>query len=291
VMIEAYLDESGIHDGAKVCVVGGYYGTQAAWRKFEKEWNKIIADYPGLKDRGFHAKDFFRREKGNRVGVYQAWDDEKARKFLDRLVQAIMRNRVFPIGYAVVVKDFLALPLNLRRWFTGGKFTLEGKYVSSGCPDKSYYVPFQFCVLDSARISGADVTNKIHFVAGLDRSFSGYANALFNYLFNDPRLQASIQQRMGGITYPLAKDTPGLQAADLLVYRFYRFVLDKLSAKDNLPEPVLISRLLKNRKKKQRFTLFDSDYLHKMQKMAREHHGKLVQNGGIPQYLSNLRKS
>jgi len=26
VMMEGYFDESGIHDGAKVCIVAGYYG-------------------------------------------------------------------------------------------------------------------------------------------------------------------------------------------------------------------------------------------------------------------------
>jgi hypothetical protein len=290
-MIEAYLDESGIHDGAKVCVVGGYYGSQAAWRKFEKEWNKIIASYPELQNRGFHAKEFFRRENGKRVGVYADWDDDKARKFLDRLVQAIMRNRIFPIGYAIVVQDFLDLPLPDRKWLTGAKFTLGGKCVTSGCPRKSYYVPFQFCVLDSARMSGATQIDKIHFFAGLDRSFHEYASSLYNYLFNDVRLQASIQDLLGGIHYPLAKDTPGIQGADLLVYRLYRFAQEKLEAKKNLPNPPLLAKLIKNRKPEQRFTLFNSELIRKMQEGGKQAYERLAQNGQLPEYLSNLRKS
>ena len=91
-MLETYLDESGIHQGAKVCAVGGFYGHEAAWRKFEGQWNKIVSDYPELKDKGFHARRFFARENGKRVGPYEDWSDDKADKFLNRLVQCVMRN-------------------------------------------------------------------------------------------------------------------------------------------------------------------------------------------------------
>jgi len=68
-MIEGYFDESGIHDGAPVCLVGGFYGTQAAWRRFETQWNHILSHYPELVGIG-HAKAFFARDKGKRVGEY-----------------------------------------------------------------------------------------------------------------------------------------------------------------------------------------------------------------------------
>lgn len=147
-MIEGYFDESGIHDGAKVCIVGGYYGTQAAWRKFEREWFKILAHYPELQNEGFHARRFFGRDPaGRRIGPFAGWSDEKANKLLERLVQGILRNRVFPIGYGAIVADFLALSLLQRQWLTGAHFRLDGKYVSGGNPTKPYYVPFQFCIL------------------------------------------------------------------------------------------------------------------------------------------------
>lgn len=290
-MIEAYFDESGIHDQAKVCVVGGFYGTQAAWRTFERQWNKIIADYPELHDCGFHAKEFFDRANGKRTGHYKNWNDDKTRKFLDRLVQAIMRNRIFPITYGIVVEDFLSLPLEARRWLTGARFRPDGKCVSSGSPNKSYYMPFSFCVLDSARMSGANRIDKIHFFAGLDRTFYEYASALYKHILVDSRLQESVKQLLGQISYPLAKDTPGLQAADLLMYRCYRFALDKIDAKQNLPIPPLIAKLTKNRKAKQRFDLFDSTRLQQLQDMGKRAYEKLVQEGRISEYLGNLRRS
>jgi uncharacterized protein DUF3800 len=286
-MIEAYFDESGIHDGAKVCVVAGYYGSQSAWRTFERHWNRIIEDYPELHDCGFHATRFFKRVKGKRIGHYKDWTDDKARHFLDRLVQAVMRNRIFPISYAIVVEDFLSLPLVTRKWLTGAQFRPDGKCVTSGCPKKSYYLPFSLCILDSARMSGANPVDKIHFFAGLDRSFYRYANALYKFILVDSRLPASIKGLLGQIGYPLAKDTPGLQAADLLAYRFYRFALDKIETKTNIPTPPLLSKLIKNRKSRQRFDLFESTRLQKLETLGRQMYDELARQGRIQGYLGN----
>jgi hypothetical protein len=289
--IEAYLDESGIHDKAPACVVAGYYGTTRAWRTFEQQWNRVVDDYPELRATGFHAKDFFARANGERVRQYKGWDDAKAARLLDRLVQAIIRNRIFPIGYAVVVNDFLSLPITDRQWFTGAKFALDGKYLESGCPNKPYYLPFQFCVLDSARMSGATRNEKIDFFAGIDRTFHEYATVLYKYLLADVRIQASILDLLGGMHYPLARETPGLQAADLLVYRLYRHVSEKIAATENLEVPPLLIRLIRNRKPKQRFELFDGVKLRQLQELGRVSYEKLVETGSLPEYLSNLRET
>jgi hypothetical protein len=291
VMMECYLDESGIHGEAQVCVVAGFYGTQAAWRIFEKQWNKVIADYPELEDCGFHAKVFFKKPDGKRIGPYRNWSDDKARTFLERLVQTVMRNRIFPITYAVIVDDFLALSLRERKWFTGAKFLPTGKCVSSGCPNKSYYVPFNFFVLDATRMSGANAVDKIHFFAGLDRSFHRYASTLYNFILKDSRLPSSVKATLGQMSYPLAKDTPGIQAADLLAYRLYRYAQDKIIAKQNLPVPTLIFRLTRNRKVRQRFTLFDSSRLRDILNAAEKEHGRILQESSVGEYFAKQRRS
>jgi hypothetical protein len=56
VMLEAYLDESGIHDGAKVCMVAGYFGGRSQLRKLERKWKSVLEDFAfPMKD--FHAKE------------------------------------------------------------------------------------------------------------------------------------------------------------------------------------------------------------------------------------------
>jgi Protein of unknown function (DUF3800) len=277
VMLECYLDESGIHAGAKVCVVAGFYGTQHAWRKFENQWKRIISNHPELTD-GFHAKPFFRRENGKRVGVYENWSDEKARNFQSRLVQVITSNRVFPIGFGVVVKDFLDLPLHSRQWFTGGRFRKsDGAYAGFGSPEKSYYLPFQFCVLGASALCKTPET-KIHFAVGLDRTFYGYAGELFKTLIEDERIPDSLRSRLGTIVNPLSKDTPGIQAADLLSYRMYRHASEKA---DNhfLPTPPLLMTLIKRQRPNQAFTLFDTKAILRMENRAREDYIRVASRG------------
>lgn len=292
VMIEAYFDESGIHDGAKACIVAGFYGTQIAWRKFEKEWQKVIADYPELRDCGFHAKHFFQRtDNRERIGPYKGWDDKKAGKFLDRLVQTIIRNRIFPICYGIIVDDFLALSLKTRQWLTGAKFSVDGVALTSGCPNKGYYLPFSFCVMDSARMSGANTTDKIHFFAGLDRTFHEYASSLYNFILVDSRVPSSLKAKLGQIGYPLAKDTPGIQAADLLAYRLHRLANDRIKVESNIPVPKLLNQILKNRKPKQRFIMFDSVRFQQLERIGQQMYDELSKEGLLYDYVEQLRSS
>jgi hypothetical protein len=279
VMMEGYFDESGIHDGAKVCIVAGYYGGQAAWRKFENEWNAILSEYSGLADYGFHAKEFFGRNGEKRVGKYKGWSDEQARTFLNRLVQAIVRNRIFPIGYGVVVEDFLALPLVSRQWLTGAKFRKsDGKVVTSGCPSKSYYLPFNFCMLKSAKLSNANSVDKIHFFVGLDRSFHEYASDLYKHTLVDDRLEESHRDLLGTIAYPLSKDTPGIQAADLLAYRLYRGAKDALSNPNYAPSPLML-KLLKNWKGTLSFRLMNSVLFAQMETEGKAAYERMMKGG------------
>ena len=148
-----------------------------------------------------------------------------------------MRNALTPVGYGIVVKDFLDRSLDSRKWFTGAKFrTSDGKALTSGCPTKSYYVPFQWCVLNPAKVSRNKAVEKIHFFAGLDRTFYRYASVLYKHLLSDPRLPASFTAILGQISFPLAKDTLGIQAADLFVNRFYQHMI-QVASTGKVPEP------------------------------------------------------
>jgi hypothetical protein len=55
-MMETYLDESGIHNDAKICVIAGYWGKPGAWEKFEIRWRRILAS-AGVPLEKFHALD------------------------------------------------------------------------------------------------------------------------------------------------------------------------------------------------------------------------------------------
>jgi hypothetical protein len=94
-MLVAYLDESGVHGNADLCVVAGYFGGISPWRRFEREWKRILARAE-IKD--FHANRFWARSKGKTVGVYSGWTEARKREFIADLVEAIASSRIYPVA-------------------------------------------------------------------------------------------------------------------------------------------------------------------------------------------------
>jgi hypothetical protein len=107
-MIEAYMDESGIHEGAHVCVVAGYWGLTKKWKRFESQWSQIIegAKEPTLKE--FHSTKFWYAD-GTRKGIFAQWDDSKAEEFVDDLVSCIVETNLFPTSAVLVIEDWKKL--------------------------------------------------------------------------------------------------------------------------------------------------------------------------------------
>jgi len=215
-MIDAYLDESGIHDGAKMCVIAGYFGSPGQMRKLEKAWKKTLADFRfPMKD--FHAKNLLKTKKYIPM--------------LKELARAVgQQKKVYPVTWAIVVEDFNSFTLEQRRFMTGATLSpMSRKLVTSGCPTKPYFVPFISIikvVTDAAPIGG-----KANFSFGIDRQFARYAIALFKQIVENADKDRPIstwksRDRLGNALFPLATETAQLQAADLLVHVSYRMLDD-----------------------------------------------------------------
>lgn len=116
-MIQAFLDESGIHDSSKVCVIAGYYGHPGAWRKLDERWRRILrrANIPLDK---FHALDLIEHRK-----FFFAIPRTEHAKLTTELAQAVALFRVYPVTLAVIVADFLALTDSQKQFFTGATST------------------------------------------------------------------------------------------------------------------------------------------------------------------------
>jgi len=233
-MMHAYLDESGIHDGAALCVIAGFFGGPGQWRKFEPLWKRALADFDV---ECFHSEEFRAKDtKGNRIGPYVGWTAERDQAFLDRLVSAVVRYKIHPIASGIIVTDFRAYSLDERRYLTGAEIR-RGKFRTSGCPSKPYFLPFQSCLQRICDHAG--VSAKAHFFFGSDRTFSEYALSLFKHLQKIAKPELRI--KLGTIAFPLAKDTPALQAADLLSYTMYQEGLErlKMNSWNTSPGPLL----------------------------------------------------
>jgi hypothetical protein len=231
-MIQAYVDESGIHGDAPVCVVAGYFGRRNHWNHFESAWRKELHrfDFPLAE---FHAKDQIKTNKH--------------RPMLIELAKTIGKFQIYPVSMSLVVDDFRLFSHERKRWLTGASFH-QGKLVTSGAPSKPYFVPFQLLV---QRVTDyAKPGSKAHFFCGLDTQFSEYARALFAKIKTDPprpHSEWTSKSRVGDIAFPMASETPELQAADLLAHLTYLHMVERNKLKDWNSKPGgMLALCLKN---------------------------------------------
>jgi Protein of unknown function (DUF3800) len=220
-MIEAYIDESGIHGDATVCVVAGYFGRRNHWNHFESAWRKVLHHFDfALAD--FHAKDQIKQPKYHPM--------------LMELARTVSKYQIYPVSMVLAVDDFKSFPHDLKRWLTGGSFR-NGKLVSSGAPSKPYFVPFQLLI---QRVTDyAKAGSKAHFFCGLDKQFSEYARALFAKIKIEPSRPYSAWEskpRLGDIAFPMASETPELQAADMFAHLTYLHMLERMKQKKTLKD-------------------------------------------------------
>jgi hypothetical protein len=169
-MIDAYLDESGIHDGAGICVVAGYFAGRGQWRKFEKAWRQVFTDH-GTAVEEFHAKGLLKK------------DDPRQKRLAESLGDVIQSfsQKIHPVTAAIAVQDFESFTLDDRKFMTGA--TLEnGRLIRTASPNKPHYIPFQHCLKRVAAY--APEGGKAHFFFGLGRPFSEYASMLFEQAKN-----------------------------------------------------------------------------------------------------------
>jgi hypothetical protein len=110
--LSAFLDETGIHAGARWCAIAGFLGSPRQWTDFDQSWRRALAAIPGVSD--FHAHDFF----GGGT-PYRTLSRSERRTFIDGLICAVVDHRIFPFGAMVDAEAFNARSSGERRFLTG----------------------------------------------------------------------------------------------------------------------------------------------------------------------------
>jgi hypothetical protein len=252
-MLHAYLDESGIHSGAAVCVIAGYFGGAGQWGKFEVDWRKMLANF-NVPMGEFHSKDIFPKAKGFFHPKNWSGDIQAFRWAIAETIAA--QTKIHPVSAAIIVDHFNSFSLDERRYMTGATFRL-GKLVNSGCPGKPYFAPFLQILVKICEY--APVGGKAHFFFGLDRQFAGYAIEMFKQI-EESDLQSpgnigdfAWKQRLGRPATPLAKETPQLQIADVLANLTYNYMLDAGDKMGELEPSPLLAKCIQNRRSHEDF--------------------------------------
>lgn len=212
---KAFIAESGIHDGASVCVVAGYVGSLGEWRRFERAWG------PHASAPGFHSKEFFARDNtGTRVGPYRGWDDVRARRYFSTLLNTVLGLKLYPIGALVDVRAFQKYTEDERRIMTGGKLTPRGKWAQTGAPSKPYFLAFWKAVTRATEITDRKDWN-IDFVFDQQNQYESLALQTFKGLKAD--LDEDYTSRLGSAVFASRRDAIALQAADMLAHAWHQF--------------------------------------------------------------------
>ena len=216
-MIEAHFDESGIHQGAKVCVIAGYFGHSAQWRSFNKKWLRVLECFKfPLED--FHATDLI--EKRDHQPMLKA------------LARSIAQSEIYPVSSGIIVDDFLSFTEDQRRFFTGATIMPSRKIKHSGSPNTPYFVPFQRALENITSYTKPGRTANCSF--GLGRPMEKYATLFFKQIKERgwTNMGWTTRNRLGVPFFPLAKNTPQLQAADFLALLTYRHMTERHAAND-----------------------------------------------------------
>jgi hypothetical protein len=225
-MIEAFMDESGIHDGAHVCVIAGYWGSARKWKRFGSRWPQIIkaAGEPSVKE--FHSTEFWYSD-GRRKGVFAKWSDTKADKFIDDLVQCIVDAKLFPTSAVLVIDEWKKLNKDERKLLSGGYYDLATQaWIAHGASNRPYFLPFQFAVINPAIQCQPGL--HVHYTFDLNKQFRHHALSLYKLLKEDPRLKC--RHRLGSIDLEVSEKAVGLQAADLFAYQTYKFGKQRIAS-------------------------------------------------------------
>jgi len=252
-MIDAYLDESGIHDGAAYCVIAGYFGGRGQWRKFEESWKQLLREFKVPMEK-FHTKHFYPEPKPKTWFADQWSRRDEYASFHNAIAATIsQQKKIHPVSAGIVVPAFNSFSVDDRRFMTGAKSNLKGELISHGSPEKPYFVPFTMVVRQICEY--APVGGKAHFFFGIDRSFYRYATTLFEQITNDQFRIGSLawKDRLGDSSAPRAANTAQLQVADFLAYLTYRHMLDAGDSLGTVSPTSLLQKCIENRRSDEDF--------------------------------------
>jgi hypothetical protein len=137
------------------------------------------------------------------------------------------------ICVAVACEDFFALPLDERRWLTGGKFVQSSedrrKWKKQGAPTKPYFFLLQQAVYDAVKQSedrdfGGRYLGKgepVNFVFDRQNEYEVTAHAIINAMRQS---SSSVSERIGDVVFSSRHRATVLQVADFIAYECFGYL-------------------------------------------------------------------
>ena len=97
----AYVDESGTHDGSPVVALAGYLSTYQGWNDFEDQWNRIMRRF---RVNDFHMTDFETHHAEFEDNNY--WTPDIRTRLMERVTALCQQKTTLGIGCAVIREQY-----------------------------------------------------------------------------------------------------------------------------------------------------------------------------------------
>ena len=196
-MIQAYIDESGTHDQAKIIVGAGFLSSYKRWRKFEKQWSSVLNPVGG--DRlVFHATDCLGKDG---YGDFAGQSKDDRNRLVDKLIPIARQKTLFCFSAAFARSDYEAVvPESMKR---------------------KWKHPYFLCMFHIANLIQVNrpkfpfpPSEKVAFVFARNPGFVGLLGDLYDQL----KHTAAVGDILGKMTIGTPEEDIPLQAADLICY-------------------------------------------------------------------------
>jgi hypothetical protein len=216
-----YFDESG---DDHFMTISGYVSTPLKWSRLNKEWIAVLSEY-GIPF--FHMKEYV----GGR-GIFQGLSKENRDNMYHRLIDIVNRHTMFGVTGGVILQDF--------------------KDVTKDLPDNPHPYMTDPWVLCFFQCLGRTITQMKKKTASYEQvalifdrklDLEGRALKYFNW-YSKERTDGN---RLASLAFASAKDTPAIQAADIIAYESRKELRSK-KIEPSRPVRISLEKLLsKNR--------------------------------------------
>ncbi len=221
-MLTAYFDESGTHKQSPAIAISGYIASVEEWERFDGAWTAMLRDE---RLSMMHWTDL-----ENRKGAFKGWTKERQLALQNRAIAIIRETVRCGFSTAVLVNDYYL--------------------IAQGSPETAHQGACAFAFADNLKLVGMwieanSISEPINYVI---EHGGGYGGELQPALHHIPLAELRTQFRVSSlksISYAEKKDVSPLQAADILAYESYKYVINgRVDGAKRLPTREPLNALL-----------------------------------------------
>lgn len=219
IVLDAYFDDSGTHDGSPVVSVAGYLGLPAKWVSFETEWKLAMSE--------FGLNHFGMADYSNRAKPYCYWTEEERYARLERLMKISNAYALGSVGIAVPTESFNRVMSEKAKRISGGPYGLAATA----------------CFLRVANLVKS-LSSEAWVAYIFESGTRGAGEVLKVFQENERDESQKHELRLLSLRFENKRQFVPLQAADIVAYETYRQLPKQLGTDPRPPRFPILNQLL-----------------------------------------------